>query len=137
MKDQVTWFYPEIEPYNTGRLQAPPVHETYFEESGNPSGKPVVFLDGGPGSGSEPQQRRYSTLRSTAPSTSTRAVAARALPTHPQETTLPRDSSPTSRNSASTFGIDLWQLFQRRTWAIYLDTSKPYAFQRGLANSGY
>jgi len=36
-----TWLYPPIEPYRTGRLQVSSVHELYFEESGNPSGKPV------------------------------------------------------------------------------------------------
>jgi proline iminopeptidase len=36
-----------------------PIHELYFEESGNPSGKPVVFLHGGPGGGTEPKQRRF------------------------------------------------------------------------------
>ena len=59
MKDPVTWLYPPIEPYNTGRLQVSPVHEIYFEESGNPSGKPVIFLHGGPGGGSDPKQRRF------------------------------------------------------------------------------
>ena len=34
--------YPDIEPYRTGRLQVGGVHEIYFEESGNPNGKPVV-----------------------------------------------------------------------------------------------
>ncbi len=58
-KDPVTWLYPPIEPYNTGRLQVSPVHEIYFEESGNPSGKPVIFLHGGPGGGSDPKQRRF------------------------------------------------------------------------------
>jgi proline iminopeptidase len=32
-------------------------HEMYWEESGNPSGKPAVLLHGGPGSGSAPWQR--------------------------------------------------------------------------------
>jgi len=59
MKDPLTWLYPPIEPYNTGRLRVSPVHEIYFEESGNPAGKPVVFLHGGPGGGSEPKQRRF------------------------------------------------------------------------------
>jgi len=59
MKDPLTWLYPPIEPYNTGRLQVSPIHEIYFEESGNPSGKPVIFLHGGPGGGSEPKQRRF------------------------------------------------------------------------------
>src|SRR5260370_7262600 len=59
VKDPVTWLYPDIEPYRTGRLQVSPVHEIYFEESGNPSGKPVIFLHGGPGGGSDPKQRRF------------------------------------------------------------------------------
>src|SRR5688572_25408553 len=51
--------YPEIQPYRTGRLRVTGPHELYFEESGNPQGKPVVFLHGGPGGGTEPKMRRY------------------------------------------------------------------------------
>jgi proline iminopeptidase len=51
--------YPPIEPYRTGRLRVSDVHELYYEESGNPEGKPVVFLHGGPGFGTEPGHRRY------------------------------------------------------------------------------
>ncbi len=32
-------------------LRVSAVHEIYYEESGNPQGKPVVFLHGGPGRG--------------------------------------------------------------------------------------
>jgi proline iminopeptidase len=59
LKDPVTWLYPPIEPYRTGRLEVSDLHELYFEESGNPGGKPVVFLHGGPGGGSDPKQRRF------------------------------------------------------------------------------
>ncbi len=52
-------FYPEIEPFRTGRLKVSDVHEIYWEESGNPEGKPVVFLHGGPGGGTEPKHRRF------------------------------------------------------------------------------
>ena len=51
--------YPEIEPFNTGRLAVGDGHEVYFEESGNPKGKPVVFVHGGPGFGTEGKQRRF------------------------------------------------------------------------------
>jgi proline iminopeptidase len=51
--------YPEIEPHRTGRLRVSDLHEIYFEESGNPRGKPVIFVHGGPGGGTEPKQRRY------------------------------------------------------------------------------
>jgi proline iminopeptidase len=52
-------YYPQLEPYRTGRLAVSDGHELYWEESGNPKGKPVVFLHGGPGGGSEPKQRRF------------------------------------------------------------------------------
>jgi len=50
--------YPEIEPYRTGRLRVSDIHDLYFEECGNPNGKPVVLLHGGPGGGSSPFMRR-------------------------------------------------------------------------------
>jgi proline iminopeptidase len=59
VKDPVSWFYPEIEPYQTGRLRVSDLHELYFEESGNPAGKPVVFLHGGPGGGTDGKMRRF------------------------------------------------------------------------------
>jgi proline iminopeptidase len=51
--------YPEIEPYATGMLDVSELHSIYWEQSGNPSGKPVVFLHGGPGGGGNPKYRRY------------------------------------------------------------------------------
>ncbi len=51
--------YPEIEPYSTGFLKVSDLHTIYFEEAGNPKGKPVVFLHGGPGGGIIPNYRRY------------------------------------------------------------------------------
>lgn len=51
--------YPEIEPYNTGMLRVSDIHEIYFEECGNPDGKPVVYLHGGPGGGCNANFRRY------------------------------------------------------------------------------
>ena len=58
-KDPHRWIYPEITPYRTGRLKVSVLHELYFEESGNPKGKPVVFVHGGPGGGTEAKHRRY------------------------------------------------------------------------------
>jgi proline iminopeptidase len=51
--------YPPIEPYRTGTLPVTPLHTLYFEEVGNPNGKPVVFLHGGPGGGLDADYRRY------------------------------------------------------------------------------
>jgi proline iminopeptidase len=51
-------FYPEIEPYDHGMLDVGDGHRIYWELCGNPQGKPVVFLHGGPGAGCTPTQRR-------------------------------------------------------------------------------
>ena len=51
--------YPEIEPYARYRLPVSGGHVLYLEECGNPRGKPVVFLHGGPGSGCNERHRRY------------------------------------------------------------------------------
>ena len=50
--------YPEIQPYETGMLDVGDGHSLYWELCGNPDGKPVVFLHGGPGGGSSPDHRR-------------------------------------------------------------------------------
>jgi len=59
LKDPLTWLYPPIDCRLTGRLKVSGIHEIYYEESGNPEGKPAVFLHGGPGGGSDPKQRRF------------------------------------------------------------------------------
>ncbi len=51
--------YPEIQPFNYKHLAVDELHQVYFEESGNPQGIPVIFLHGGPGSGSGANHRRY------------------------------------------------------------------------------
>lgn len=51
--------YPEIKPYNTGMLKVSDLHTLYYEEVGNPKGKPILFLHGGPGAGLSQKYRRY------------------------------------------------------------------------------
>ena len=50
--------YPEFEPFESGMLDVGDGHSLYWELSGNPDGKPAVFLHGGPGGGSSPKHRR-------------------------------------------------------------------------------
>jgi proline iminopeptidase len=52
-------FYPEIEPFESGMLDLDGLHRMYWEQVGNPSGVPVVFLHGGPGAGASPVHRRF------------------------------------------------------------------------------
>jgi proline iminopeptidase len=51
--------YPPIEPYRHGYLRVSEIHEIYYEESGNPAGKPAIFLHGGPGAGSDRRARQF------------------------------------------------------------------------------
>lgn len=55
----MTDLYPPIEPYHTGTLPVSDLHTLYFEQVGNPDGKPIVFLHGGPGGGCLPLHRQY------------------------------------------------------------------------------
>lgn len=50
--------YPPIEPYESGMLLVGDGQRIAWEVSGNPDGKPVVFLHGGPGGGTAPWHRR-------------------------------------------------------------------------------
>jgi len=43
--------FPPIEPFQTGHLRVADGNSIYWEASGNPSGKPALFLHGGPGGG--------------------------------------------------------------------------------------
>ncbi len=51
--------YPPIEPYSNGYLRISDGQEIYFEECGNPEGKPALFLHGGPGAGADARARRF------------------------------------------------------------------------------
>lgn len=52
--------YPPIEPFESGFLEVDNgKHKIYYEVSGNPNGKPAIFLHGGPGSGTSPSNRCF------------------------------------------------------------------------------
>ena len=40
--------FPPIEPFDSGYLDKG-IHSIYYEQCGNPKGKPAIFLHGGPG----------------------------------------------------------------------------------------
>jgi proline iminopeptidase len=51
--------YPPIEPYKDEYLPVSDLHTIHYEECGNPAGRPVLFVHGGPGGGIEQVYRRY------------------------------------------------------------------------------
>lgn len=52
--------YPITEPYQSGLLQVSAIHQIYWEESGNPAGKPVIFYM----AGREPEPRLHAAVSS-------------------------------------------------------------------------
>jgi len=52
-------FYPPISPHASGHLNVGDGQQIYWEVSGNPAGRPAVFVHGGPGGGTGPDQRRF------------------------------------------------------------------------------
>jgi proline iminopeptidase len=54
-----SYLYPAIEPYQTGFLMVSCGHRLAYEICGNPEGRPVVFLHGGPGAGCTPTHRQF------------------------------------------------------------------------------
>ena len=55
---EVFSLYPPIEPFNSGYMERDG-HQIYYEQCGNPNGKPAVFLHGGPGGGGSIAVRRF------------------------------------------------------------------------------
>ena len=51
--------YPALEPYASEMIKVSPRHTIYVEQCGNPRGRPVIALHGGPGGGSSPEMRRF------------------------------------------------------------------------------
>ena len=51
--------YPPLEPFDHGHLAVDDHHRIYYEQCGNPEGKPVVFIHGGPGGGAGEDYRRF------------------------------------------------------------------------------
>ena len=51
--------YPELDVYDSGMLSVDARHQVYYEQCGNPKGKPVVILHGGPGAGCSAKMRRF------------------------------------------------------------------------------
>ena len=52
-------FFPPIKPFDVGHLKVSDLHELYYEQVGNPNGRPLLFLHGGPGGGIHEDHRRF------------------------------------------------------------------------------
>ena len=96
--------YPPIEPVRHGHLAVSHGHEIYYEECGNPQGKPVVFLHGGPGRrhAIREQRRFFDPARYRIVLFDQRGCGTQPPAREPRATTRPGTWSPTSSGCAST-----------------------------------
>jgi pimeloyl-ACP methyl ester carboxylesterase len=69
--------YPAIEPYDHGQLDGGDGQQLYYEQCGNPDGKPLVMVHGGPGGGWSPGPAGWPIRRRTGSCSTTSAAAAR------------------------------------------------------------
>lgn len=51
--------WPPLEPYKTDYLQVSQLHKIFYQLGGNPEGKPVMVIHGGPGGGCSPDMFRF------------------------------------------------------------------------------
>lgn len=58
-KRATEYLYPPIEPFDQRVVDMGDGHRVYVEQCGNPTGRPVLVLHGGPGGGCSPAMRRY------------------------------------------------------------------------------
>ena len=103
--------YPEIEPFDTGRLKVSPVHELYYEQVGNPNGKPVVFLHGGPGGGLTNDYRRYFNPQLYRVVLFDQRGSGQSTPHASLEENTTWDLVADIEKLREHFGIDRWQVF--------------------------
>lgn len=94
--------YPAITPYDVGTLKVDDRHTLYFEQCGNPEGKPVVMLHGGPGGGCSDKMRQFHDPSKYRIILFDQRGAGRSTRTRIWWTTPPGTSSPISRSCAST-----------------------------------
>jgi proline iminopeptidase len=108
---QLRTLYDPIEPYDTGRLRVSPVHEIYYEQVGNPNGKPVVFLHGGPGGGIVPEYRQFHDPNAYRVVLFDQRGSGQSTPHASLEENTTWDLVADIEKLRVHFGIDKWQVF--------------------------
>ena len=103
--------YPEIEPHTTGTLQVDDRHALYYEQCGNPDGKPVVLLHGGPGAGCNAKMRRFHDPAKYRIVLFDQRGAGRSTPHADLVDNTTWDLVADIEKLRETLGIDRWQVF--------------------------
>ncbi len=103
--------YPVIEARIKKRLQVSDIHEIYVEECGNPNGKPVIVLHGGPGAGCNPAMRRFFDPNAYRIILFDQRGCGRSTPSACCEQNTTWDLVADMERIREEFGIEQWMLF--------------------------
>ncbi len=103
--------YPPIEPRVRRRMKVSDLHEIYVEECGNPDGKPVIVIHGGPGAGCNPAMRRFFDASAYRIILFDQRGCGRSTPTACCEENTTWDLVADMEAIREAFGIDRWMLF--------------------------
>jgi proline iminopeptidase len=103
--------YPEIEPFDSGMLAVDDRHTLYYEQCGNPDGKPVVLLHGGPGAGCSAKMRRFHDPRRYRIVLFDQRGSGRSTPHADLVDNSTWDLVADTERLRETLGIDRWQVF--------------------------
>jgi proline iminopeptidase len=103
--------YPPASPYREHRLAVSGGHTLYVEECGNPRGRPVVIIHGGPGGGCNPTMRRYHDPDRYRIVLFDQRGCGRSTPHASLENNTTLDLVEDIERIRTELGIDRWQLF--------------------------
>lgn len=103
--------YPDIEPFDTGVLAVDARHRVYYEQCGNPKGKPVVILHGGPGAGCSAKMRRFHDPRHYRIVLFDQRGAGRSTPHADLQDNTTWDLVADIEKLRTHLGIERWQVF--------------------------
>ncbi|MFW5442944.1 MAG: prolyl aminopeptidase [Methylococcaceae bacterium] len=103
--------YPPIEPFHSFFLQTEDKHSVYVEQSGNPQGIPVIFLHGGPCSGTRPGHRSFFNPDKYHIILMDQRGCGQSLPFGELENNTTQDLMDDMENIRKQLGIDKWLLF--------------------------
>lgn len=116
--------YPPVEPIRQGYLAVGHGHEIYWEECGNPQGKPVVFLHGGPGAGCDPRARRFFDPARYRILLFDQRGCGKSRPHASLEHNTTWDLVADIERLRATFGVERWQVFGG-SWGSTLALATP------------
>lgn len=110
-KFQGTALYPALAPYEKATLKVSPVHTIAYSQYGNPNGKPVLFVHGGPGGGTDPAMARFFDPKAYRIILVDQRGCGESTPFASLEDNTTYDSVRDFEQLRRALGVDRWQVF--------------------------